>query len=162
MNLEPVNHEPKTPEPSTHNPEPLNPENWSMIENQIKSFFENKRDIVAVYLFGSYATGKVRSCSDIDLAILFDSRSRAIINRRLDKYLIELSRILRKDIHMTAMDFAGEGLLKQIFKNGKSIIINDTRKMSYFKMIAYSKIVDFHYHRRKMQSGIIRKVMEGV
>ena len=63
---------------------------------------------------------------------------------------------------MTAMDFAGEGLLKQIFKNGKSIIVNDAKKMSYFKMIAYSKIVDFHYHRRKMQSGIIRKVMEGV
>ena len=133
-----------------------------MIENQIKSFFENEKDIVAVYLFGSYASGKVRSCSDIDLAILFDSRSRAAINRRLDKYLIELSRILRKDIHMTAMDFAGEGLLKQIFKNGKSIIVNDTKIMAYFKMIAYSKIVDFHYYHRKMQSGIIRKVMEGV
>ena len=133
-----------------------------MIENQIKSFFENEKDIVAVYLFGSYASGKVRSCSDIDLAILFDSRSRAAINRRLDKYLIDLSRILRKDTHLTAMDFASEGLLKQIFKNGKSIIVNDAKKMSYFKMIAYSKIVDFHYHRRKMQSGIIRKVMEGV
>jgi hypothetical protein len=104
----------------------------------------------------------VRACSDIDLAILFDSLSRATINRRLDKYLIELSRILRKDIHMTAMDFAGEGLLRQIFKNGKSIIVNDTKKMSYFKMIAYSKIAGFHYHRRKMQSGIVRKVMEGV
>jgi len=133
-----------------------------MIENQIKSFFENEKDIVSVYLFGSYASGKIRSCSDIDLAILFDSRSRATINRRLDKYLIDLSRILRKDTHLTAMNFAGEGLLKQIFKNGKSIIVNDTKKMSYFKMIAYSKIVDFHYHRRKMQSGIIRKVMEGV
>ena len=133
-----------------------------MIENQIKNYFENEKDIVAVYLFGSYATGKARSCSDIDLAILFDSRNRAAINRRLDKDLIELSRILRKDIHMTAMDFAGEGLLRQIFKNGKSIIVNDTKKMSYFKMIVYSKIAGFHYHRRKMQSGIVRKVMEGV
>ena len=133
-----------------------------MIENQIKSFFENEKDIVAVYLFGSYASGKARSCSDIDLAILFDSHSRADINRRLDKYLIDLSRILRKDTHLTAMNFAGEELLKQIFKNGKTIIVKDTKKMSYFKMIAYSKIVDFHYHHRKMQSGIIRKVMEGI
>ena len=133
-----------------------------MIEKQIKSFFENKKDIVAVYLFGSYASGKVRSCSDIDLAILFDSRNRVAINRRLDKYLIDLSRILRKDTHLTAMDFASEGLLKQIFKKGKCIIVHDTKKMAYFKMIAYSKIADFQYHRRKMQSGIIRKVMEGV
>jgi predicted nucleotidyltransferase len=133
-----------------------------MIENQIKSFFENEKDIIAVYLFGSYASGKVRSCSDIDLAILFDSRDRAAINRRLDKYLIGLSRFLRKDMHLTAMDLAGEALLKQIFKKGKCIIVNDTKKMTYFKMIAYSKIVGFHYYRHKMQSGIIRKVMGGV
>ena len=133
-----------------------------MIENQIKSFFKNEKDIVAVYLFGSYASGKVRSCSDIDLAILFDSHDRAAINRRLDNYLIDLSRIFRKDTHLTAMDFASEGLLKQIFKKGKCIIVNDTKIMAYFKMIAYSKIAGFYYHHRKMQSGIIRKVMEGV
>jgi len=160
MNLWTLNPEPLNPEPRTLNP--LTPEYWSMIENQIKSFFQNEKDIVSVYIFGSYASGKMRSCSDIDLAILFDSHSRAVINQRLDKYLIDLSRILRKDTHLTAMNFAGEELLKQIFKNGKSIIVNDAKKMSYFKMIAYSKIVDFHYHRRKMQSGIIRKVMEGV
>jgi len=104
---------------------------WEKLHpNQIKSFFENEKDIVAVYLFGSYASGKVRSRSDIDLAILFDSRSRAAINRRLDKYLIDLPRILRKDTHLTAMDFASEGLLKQIFKNGKCIIVNDTKKIN--------------------------------
>ena len=133
-----------------------------MFENQIKNYFENEKDIVAVYLFGSYASGKVRSWSDIDLAILFDSRNRAAINRRLDKYLIDLSRVLRKDTHLTAMDFAGEGLLKQIFKKGKCIIVNDTKILAYFKMIAYSKIAGFYYHRRKMQSGFIGKVMEGV
>jgi hypothetical protein len=104
----------------------------------------------------------VRSCSDIDLAILFDSRNRAAINRRLDKYLIDLSRILRKDPHLTALNFASEGLLNQIFKKGKCIVVNDAKKKSYFKMIAYSKIAGFHYHRRKLQSGIIRKVMEGI
>ena len=133
-----------------------------MVENQIKGYFEIEKDLVAVYLFGSYASGKARSYSDIDLAILFDSRNRAAINRRLDRYLTDLARILRKDIHLTAMDFAGEELLKQIFKKGKCIIVNDTKIMAYFKMIAYSKIAGFYYYRRKMQSGIVRKVMEGV
>ena len=133
-----------------------------MVENQIKSYFEIEKDLVAVYLFGSYASGKARSYSDINLTILFDSRNRAAINRRLDRYLTDLARILRKDIHLTAMDFAGEELLKQIFKKGKCIIVNDTKIMAYFKMIAYSKIAGFHYYRRKMQSGIVRKVMEGV
>ncbi len=132
-----------------------------MIEKPIKSYFENDQDIVAVFLIGSYASGNARSCSDVDLAILFDCRNRAYVNRRLDKYLIELSRILKKDTHLTALDFASEVLLKHIFKYGKCIIINDAEKLAYFKMISYSKIVSFHYHLRKLQTGIVRQVMRG-
>ena len=133
-----------------------------MFENKITNYFGNKEDIVAVYLFGSYATGNSRPCSDIDLAILFDSRDRVMINRRLDKYLIDLSRILRKDIHLTAMNFASEELLKQIFKKGHCLIVNDSKKLACFTMTAYSKIVNFHYYRGQFQAGIVRKVMEGI
>ena len=132
------------------------------IHENIKSFFENKKDIVAVYLFGSYADGRERSFSDVDLAILFDNRDREAINQRLDKYLVALSRNLRKDVHMTAMDFAGEELLKQIFKRGKCLVVSDPKKLAHFKMIAFSKIINFHYYRSQMQSGLVRKVMEGV
>jgi predicted nucleotidyltransferase len=132
------------------------------IHENIKSFFENKKDIVAVYLFGSYADGKEHSFSDVDLAILFDNRDRETVNQRLDKYLVALSRILRKDVHLTAMDFAGEELLKQIFRKGKCLVVNDSKKMAYFKMIAFTKIANFHYYRSQMQSGVVRKVMEGV
>ena len=132
------------------------------IHENITAFFENKKDIVAVYLFGSYAGGKERTSSDVDLAILFGNRNRETVNQQLDKYLIDLSRSLRKDIHLIAMDFAGEELLKQIFKKGKCLVVNDPKKMAYFKMMAYSKIVNFHYYRSQMQSGIVRKVMEGL
>ena len=133
-----------------------------MIEKKIANYFENKEGIIAVYLFGSYASGKVRTRSDIDLAILFDSRDRDNINRRLDRYLIDLSRILRKDIHLTAMNFASEELLKQIFKKGRCLIVNDSKKLACFTMTAYSKIVNFHYYRGQFQAGIVRKVMEGI
>ena len=131
------------------------------IHENIKSYFENKKDVVAVYLFGSYADGRERAASDVDLAILFDSRDREAVNQMSDKYFIDLSRSLRKDIHLTAMDFAGEELLKQIFKKGKCLVVNDSKKLAYFKMMAFSKIVSFHYYRSQMQAGIIRKVLEG-
>ena len=133
-----------------------------MFEKKITNYFESKEDVIGVYLFGSYASGKVRSSSDVDLAILFDSRDRAIINRRLDKYLIDLSRILRKDTHLTTMNFASEELLKQIFKKGKCIIVNDSKTLARFKMTAYSRIVNFNYYRGQFQAGIVRKVMEGI
>jgi len=130
------------------------------IENKIITFFENEKDIVAVYLFGSYAAKKAHVGSDIDLAILFGNQQPEIINDRLDKFLIGLCRILRKDVHLTAMDFAGEEILKQIFKTGKCILVHDFEKLSSFKMTAYSKIVNFQYYLRQMQSGLIRKLME--
>jgi predicted nucleotidyltransferase len=132
------------------------------IHENIKSFFENKKDIIAVYLFGSYADGKERISSDVDLAILFDNRDREAVNQRLDEYLVALSRNIRKDAHLIAMDFAGEEFLKQIFKKGRCLVVNDSKKLAYFKMMAYSKIVNFHYYRSQMQSGIVRKVMEGL
>jgi hypothetical protein len=98
----------------------------------------------------------------VDLAILFGNRDREAVDERLDEYLVALSRNIRKDAHLIAMDFAGEGLLKQIFKKGKCLVVNDPPKMAYFKMIAFTKIVNFEYYRSQMQEGIVRKVMEGV
>jgi predicted nucleotidyltransferase len=132
------------------------------IQENITTFFENEKNIVAVYLFGSYAGGHERAASDVDLAIFFGNRDREAVNQLLDKYLVDLSRSLRKDIHLTAMDFAGEELLKQIFKKGKCLVVNDSKKLANFKMIAFTKIVNFHYYRSQMQSGIIRKVIEGI
>jgi len=129
------------------------------IHENIESFFENEKDLVAVYLFGSCADGRERPSSDVDLAILFDNRDRETVTQRLDKYLVALSRSLRKDVHLIAMDFAGEALLKQIFKKGECLVVNDSKKLAYFKMMAFSKIVSFHYYHSQMQSGIIHKVL---
>ena len=132
------------------------------MNHKIANYFKKKENIIAAYLFGSYASGKERSGSDIDLAVLFGSRDRTFINRQLDRYLIDLSRILRKDIHLTAMNFSSEALLEQIFNKGKCLAINDSEKLASFKMTAYSRIVDFQYYRSQFQTGIVRKVMEGL
>ncbi len=128
----------------------------------IINYFKSAKDITAVYLFGSYAGGKQTACSDIDLAVLFDGLERKAVSQRLDKYLVELSRILRKDIHLTAMNFASEMLLKQIFKKGTLLVVNDPNKLARFTMTAYSKIAAFQYHHRQMQTAMVRKIMEGV
>lgn len=131
-----------------------------MIENQIKDYFNNKEGIAAVYLYGSYASGQAQPQSDVDLAILFDNRDLDFVNKRMKEIHIELTRHLRKDLHLTALDFAGELLLKQILKTGNCLLVNDTKKLAYFTMSALSRIVDFQYHLDKMQSAMTRRVME--
>jgi hypothetical protein len=68
--------------------------------------------------------------------------------------------LLRKDVHPVAMNSASEMLLKQIFGKGRCLLVNDTRKLAEFKMLAYSRIASFNYYLKKMQAGLIRKVLE--
>ena len=74
---------------------------------------------------------------------------------------MELSKILKKDIHPVILNSANEELVRQIFLKGRCLLVNDSRELSKYKMIMISRIADFAYHRNQMQSGFVRKVMEG-
>ena len=131
------------------------------LKEQIIDYFKNKEEVIAVYLFGSYAEGKERYLSDIDIGILMDRKERDFVTRRRNDYMVELARILRKDIHPVILNSASEELLKQIFSKGQCIIVNNSRELARYTMVMFVKIAEFAYYRRQMQSGLIRKVMEG-
>lgn len=78
----------------------------------------------------------------------------------MDEILLNLPKLLRKDIHPVAMNSASEALLKQIFSKGRCLLVNDSRKLAEFKMIAYARIAGFNYYLKKMQEGLIRRVLE--
>jgi uncharacterized protein len=132
-----------------------------MLKTRIKNYFSHRDNIAAVYLFGSHASGKERPGSDVDLAILFQTRDPDVIRESIDACLVDLSRLLKKDIHPVALNSAGEMLLGQIFNKGKCIVVNDRHKLALFKVTAFAKIFDFSYYRRVMQSGLIKSVMQG-
>ncbi len=126
-------------------------------------YFRNKQEVIAVYLFGSYAHGKERRFSDVDIAILFDfdGADKESFMERRTWYMVELGRALRKDIHAVILNLAGEELLRQVFVKGHCIVVNDSDKLTRYKMIAYSRIEEFTYYLNQMQGGFIRKVAKG-
>ena len=127
----------------------------------LTAYFRTKPGIIAVYLFGSYAQGKELRTSDIDIGLLFDTRNPASPTEKTNTYMIELSRILRKDIHPVILNLASEELLRQVFLKGKCILVKDTKKLARYKMTTFAKIADFAYYKNQMQSGLIRNIMEG-
>lgn len=133
---------------------------YSQLEESISVYFRDKKEVIAVYLFGSQAKGKARPLSDIDVGILLDKNDRDFLKQRRKDYTVELGRALRKDIHPMILNLAGEELLKQIFSKGRCILINDDRKLALYRMVMFARIADFAYYRSQMQSGFIRKVME--
>ena len=128
---------------------------------KIASYFSNNKEIISIYLFGSYAEGKERPSSDIDICILLDGEYSNIEKKIRNKCILELSRLLRKDIHPVILNSASEEIVRQIFLKGICILATDTKKLSVYKMVMLSKIVEFSYYRSQMQKGLIKKVMEG-
>jgi len=74
--------------------------------------------------------------------------------------LLDLSRMLRKDIHITKLNNASENLLLQVLKKGQCLVVNNKKELSIFKMNAYTKIADFSYHKKMMQQGFLNSMME--
>lgn len=133
----------------------------NQLEQKIKNYFYKKPGIIAIYLFGSYAKGKECHSSDIDMGILLDREHRRSIKTIIHHSIVELGRILNKDIHPVILNSASEELLRQVFSHGICILVNNPEILSRFKMVMYSRIADFSYYRNKMQSGLIKKVMKG-
>jgi predicted nucleotidyltransferase len=131
------------------------------IFKKIALYFENRPEVVAVYLFGSYGRGLEKKQSDIDLGVLLEERSFPG-KRDLERtYLIGLAKLLRKDFHIVIMNDAGEGILTQIFKRGRCVYLQNPGTLSRFKTVSYSLIADFGYHRSLMERAFVSRILGG-
>lgn len=128
--------------------------------NKIKNYFYKKKEVVAVYLFGSFASGKNRLMSDVDIAILLHPEYMNSANFFRQEYISQLGRQLRKDIHPVILNHAGEVLLKQILFKGNPVLVKDPKYNNQFKMVSLSRIADFNFYLGKMQSGLKKSILE--
>ncbi len=131
-----------------------------LIENTIKQYFKDRKEIAAVYLFGSYASGKNKFMSDVDIGILLNYQYSKSDKNFREEYIIQLGRLLRQDIHPVIMNTAGEVLLKQIFGKGKPVLVKDLKFFKNFKSVSLSKIIDFSFYLEKMHSSLTKRILE--
>lgn len=127
--------------------------------NKIAEYFFEKPEVVAVYLFGSYAQGREKEQSDVDLGILLDRDVLSDENGLRTTYLIDLARILRKDLHVVIMNSAGEGILAQIFKHGKCLFQGNPQTLATFRTASYSMIAEFGYSRAIMEKSFVSRIL---
>ena len=133
----------------------------SELKNKLITYFNDKSEIIAVYLFGSQASEKNKPSSDIDLGVLLDSHGRKIEAQKSMQYMVDLAGILKKEIHPVMLNSASEELMRQIFQKGQCILVRDPQKLSIFKMTMFARIADFGYYRKQMQSGLVRNIEKG-
>lgn len=132
-----------------------------MLEETIINYFATQKDIAAAYIFGSYASGKQRPASDVDVAILLAAYDPDAERANRALYMTELSKLTRKVVHPVILNSASEALLKQILEKGKCIQVNDPKALSHFKMTAIARIAEYGYYLPIFQRGVIRQIMGG-
>jgi len=127
--------------------------------NKIVKYFEGRPEVVAAYLFGSRARGLEKQYSDVDLGVLVENDALSDQNDLRTDYAIGVARILRKDLHIVIMNHVGEGILEQIFRHGKCVFERNPGILSRFKMVRYSMMADFGYHRNLMEKAFVSKIL---
>lgn len=127
----------------------------------IADYCAGRTEIVACYLFGSYAGGRQRQGSDVDVAFLLDASvpQSQYFDLKLT-YHNGLASLLRLDIHPVTMNDAGEVLLEQILGKGITVFTRDALELSRFRAIRLSMIAEFAPYRNRMEEALFRKYKE--
>lgn len=128
------------------------------MEEKLKTYFEPNKEVAAAYLFGSHALNKNSPGSDVDIAVLLYHEYLKKSGKIKERFMLELSRLLRKDIDLVIMNDAGELLLYQIYKNGKSLFIRDYQYAKDFEIKSLALYYDFKYYLDKIQKGFIENL----
>lgn len=123
------------------------------------------RDLVALYLFGSYAEGKQTSVSDIDLAVLLDRGFPPA--RYFEKKLNLLSTItsaLRTDeVDLIILNQAPPALSYRVLSQGRLLYEEEDGKAQRvsFQVKTFDRYFDFKPVERVLHEGLIRRIKEG-
>lgn len=96
--------------------------NLNVIALQVKKFVAVHDSIIAVYVFGSAATGKMRSSSDIDIAVMSTHRIDFYKKAEMET---QLSNLLHKDVDIVVFHQAEVLLQHQILKYGHLLYEKD-------------------------------------
>lgn len=117
------------------------------LKTQIAAYCATRPEIAACYLFGSRATGKERTRSDVDVAFLLDSIiSPAAYSELKMTYYSGLEAIVRLDIHPLIMNDASEVVLGQVFGKGEVVYEQNTETLRIFRRHKLPLIAEFSYY----------------
>jgi len=119
---------------------------------QVVEYFHNKKEVVVVYLFGSYADGKQHKKSDIDLAVFLRNGEK-----RSDDYIFDLQRIIKGvEFDIKILNESSTFFQFQVLKKGRKIYCSDEIARIRYEVKVMGEYQDFkpyldYYNKRMYQ-----------
>lgn len=122
-------------------------------------------DIVALYLFGSFAAGKQTPDSDIDLAVLLDQdfSTGRYFEKKL-KLLSTVTSLLKTDeVDLVILNQAPPSLSYRILSKGRLLYEKEGGKAQRvsFQVRTFDRYFDFKPVEKILHEGLVRRIEEG-
>jgi len=130
------------------------------IIEQLKFFFTDRKDVIAVYLFGSQAKGIEHEQSDVDIALLFERGKEPLLQDHL-KLMTELSTLLRKEADVIILNSADPILKCQVFRYGTIVLERDRITSRRFVAKSIMEYIDLQYNRGIVERAMYKRLEKG-
>jgi len=117
-----------------------------IILQKVKQYLLNRKDIEFAYLFGSYATGRQHSHSDIDIAVMF---TEGLKDKDYDRFMCrleienDLEALLKKKVNILDLNTADLPFIHQILMEGKILFEKNVENRVQFEVNFRKKYFDF-------------------
>ena len=118
-------------------------------------YLDARFGLVALWLFGSQATGRARSDSDVDLAALFVARPDvlAIVDAAAD-----LEGLLHRSVDLVDLSRASPALARQVLRSGRLILDHNPSARFRFETELPSRYEDLRLLRAPIERAIAERL----
>ena len=89
---------------------------------RLKRFFENDNNVVFAMIFGSYAVGRQKKGSDVDVAVYFINPPQGM---SLLNFINKLCEHVEKEVDLIVLNHASAFVRHQVMKNRLTVVIRD-------------------------------------
>ncbi len=126
------------------------------LKDKIIEYFQDKKEVITVYLYGSIVTGKDAMNSDVDIALLTNPYKNLMESQRARvRYQTEISRLIERKVDLVFLQEAGELLSYQILSNGQVVVETDKEIHRSFRAYRLIKCLDFQFLEDRMKKGMV-------
>lgn len=126
----------------------------------LAEYFSGRPEIIAAYIFGSYAEGVPRPDSDVDLAVLLEKLPGDTLKYRLD-LMEETQKIIKLYTEIIVLNEAPRLLQFQVIQKGKVIYERSAEKRAIFEMRAAGRYYDYKRYFDFHTSQLAERIKEG-
>jgi predicted nucleotidyltransferase len=118
-------------------------------KDNLKHYFENRKDVTFALLYGSQAHSYATKLSDVDIAVYFYLQNRHLIEYESeneyeteDKIWSDLERFLKKEVELLVLNRAAEIVAASAIK-GMPLAINNWVLYLDFMLVITNVAIDF-------------------